>query len=101
MVLLFIQVVFGRWLIEGYPKVILFDIGSAMFKLDDWKQEIWTTAHIGIPWADREAMDAVLFGFMTAHFMDEVWMASMYKVVIRWLIMLDWCICVIYFNILV
>lgn len=32
-----IQVTYGRWLIDGYPKVVLFDIGSAAWKLDQWK----------------------------------------------------------------
>ena len=66
------QVVYGRWLIDGYPKVVLFDIASALWKVDDWKQEIWDTSHIGIPWVDQEATDAVAFGFLTAIFLTEV-----------------------------
>lgn len=31
---------FGRWLIDGYPNVVLFDIGSAAWKLDQWKHEV-------------------------------------------------------------
>lgn len=34
------KVVYGRWLIDGYPKVVLFDIGSAAWKLDTWKHEV-------------------------------------------------------------
>ena len=34
------RVVYGRWLIDGYPKVLLFDIGSAAWKLDNWKHEV-------------------------------------------------------------
>lgn len=64
--------VYGRWLIDGYPKVVLFDISTALWKVDDWKQEIWDTSHIGIPWVDQEATDAVAFGFMTAIFLMEV-----------------------------
>jgi len=66
------KVVCGRWLIEGSPKVVLFDIASSLWKVDDWKQEIWDTSHIGIPWVDQEATDAVAFGFMTAIFLTEV-----------------------------
>ena len=29
---------FTRWLVEGNPQVILFDIGSAAYKLDEFKQ---------------------------------------------------------------
>jgi len=34
------RVIYGRWLIDGYPKVVLFDIGSAAWKLDAWKHEV-------------------------------------------------------------
>ena len=66
------QVVYGRWLIDGYPRVVLFDIGSAAWKLDEWKKEIWESSRIGIPLQDREANDAVIFGFLTAWFLSEV-----------------------------
>jgi len=33
-----IKVWFGHWLIEGSPNVVLFDIGSAAWKLDEWKK---------------------------------------------------------------
>jgi len=65
-------VVYGRWLIDGYPQVILFDIATSLWKVDDWKQEIWDTSHIGVPWVDHEATDAVSFGFLTAIFLTEV-----------------------------
>ncbi len=42
-----VKVVFGNWLIEGYPQVILFDIKSAAYKLDQWKREFWECCHIG------------------------------------------------------
>ncbi|CAC5409044.1 GYS [Mytilus coruscus] len=66
-----IKVYFGRWLIDGYPKVILFDIGSAAWKLDEFKHELWEKANIGIPWHDRESNDAVIFGALVAWFIGE------------------------------
>ncbi|OWF47958.1 glycogen [starch] synthase [Mizuhopecten yessoensis] len=66
-----IKVYFGRWLIEGYPKVVLFDIGSAAWKLDEFKHELWEKANIGIPWHDRESNDAVIFGALVAWFIGE------------------------------
>ncbi|XP_041367402.1 glycogen [starch] synthase-like [Gigantopelta aegis] len=66
-----IKVYFGRWLIDGYPKVILFDIGSAAWKLDEFKHELWKACSIGIPWHDREANDAVIFGALVAWFIEE------------------------------
>lgn len=41
------QVIYGHWLIEGYPTVLLFDIGSAAWKLDEWKHDFWNTTNIG------------------------------------------------------
>ncbi|XP_033751719.1 glycogen [starch] synthase-like [Pecten maximus] len=66
-----IKVYFGRWLIEGYPKVVLFDIGSAAWKLDEFKHELWEKANIGVPWHDRESNDAVIFGALVAWFIGE------------------------------
>ncbi|CAF0920308.1 unnamed protein product [Rotaria sordida] len=58
-----IHVVTGNWLIEGFPQVVLFDIGSAIHRLDDWKGDFFRHARIGIPYHDREANDALVFGF--------------------------------------
>ncbi|KAK3095937.1 hypothetical protein FSP39_021056 [Pinctada imbricata] len=66
-----IRVFFGRWLIDGYPKVILFDIGSAAWKLDEFKKEMWEKSSIGVPWHDREANDAIIFGALVAWFVGE------------------------------
>ena len=67
-----VQVTYGRWLIDGYPKVVLFDIGSGAWKLDTWKNELWSTSHIGIPWHDRESNDSVILGYMVAMFIQKV-----------------------------
>ncbi|NXP36641.1 GYS2 protein, partial [Leiothrix lutea] len=66
------QVFFGRWLIEGSPYVLLFDIGSAAWNLDKWKGEFWEVSNIGIPFHDQEANDAVIFGSLTAWFLKEL-----------------------------
>ncbi|XP_063785468.1 glycogen [starch] synthase, liver [Pseudophryne corroboree] len=66
------QVYFGRWLIEGNPYVVLFDISSAAWNLDRWKGEFWDACSVGIPFQDREANDALLFGSLTAWFLKEL-----------------------------
>ncbi|XP_075066910.1 glycogen [starch] synthase, liver [Mixophyes fleayi] len=66
------QVYFGRWLIEGNPYVVLFDISSAAWNLDRWKGEFWDACNVGIPFQDREANDALLFGSLTAWFLKEL-----------------------------
>uniref|UniRef100_A0A7R9K086 Glycogen [starch] synthase n=1 Tax=Timema genevievae TaxID=629358 RepID=A0A7R9K086_TIMGE len=61
----------GTWLVDGNPQVILFDIGSAAWKLDEYKQELWSTCSLGIPHLDIEANDAVILGYQMAHFIAE------------------------------
>ncbi|KAJ3583696.1 hypothetical protein NHX12_015810 [Muraenolepis orangiensis] len=65
------KVYFGRWLIEGSPYVVLIDVAFTAWSLDRWKSELWETLSIGVPWFDREANDAVLFGFLTAWLLGE------------------------------
>ncbi|XP_023672546.1 glycogen [starch] synthase, liver [Paramormyrops kingsleyae] len=66
------QVHFGRWLIEGSPYVVLFDIGAAAWNLDRWKGELWDTCGISLPFHDREANDSLIFGSMVAWFFKEL-----------------------------
>lgn len=70
--MLMLQVHFGRWLIEGSPYVILFDIGSAAWNLDRWKGDLWETCNIGLPYHDREANDSLILGSLIAWFFREV-----------------------------
>lgn len=66
-----IRVIYGRWLIDGYPQVILFDIGSASYKLDEWKHDLFEVSNIGIPWHDRESNDSIIFGYCVQWFLEE------------------------------
>lgn len=66
------QVHFGRWLIEGSPYVVLFDISSSAWNLDRWKGDFWEACGVGIPHHDREANDMLIFGSLTAWFLKEV-----------------------------
>uniref|UniRef100_A0A8C6V5B1 Glycogen [starch] synthase n=1 Tax=Neogobius melanostomus TaxID=47308 RepID=A0A8C6V5B1_9GOBI len=66
------QVHCGRWLIEGSPYVILFDIASAAWNLDRWKGDLWHSCHIGLPYHDREANDALIMGALIAWFFKEL-----------------------------
>lgn len=62
----------GTWLVDGNPQLILFDIGSAAWKLDEYKQELWEKTGVGIPHLDVETNDAVILGYMVAAFIAEV-----------------------------
>lgn len=66
------KIVTGTWLVDGNPQVILFDIGSGAWKLDQYKQELWEKANLGIPHPDIEANDAIILGFMICEFLTEV-----------------------------
>lgn len=61
----------GRWLVDGNPQIILFDIGSGAWKLDEFRQELWEKCNVGIPHLDIESNDATILGYMIAHFIGE------------------------------
>ncbi|XP_056645337.1 glycogen [starch] synthase [Diorhabda carinulata] len=63
------RVITGRWLVDGNPQIILFDIGSAAWKLDEYKQELWEKTNIGVPHLDIEANDAIILGCMVVEFL--------------------------------
>ncbi len=52
----------GRWLVEGNPQIILFDVGSAASKMNEFKQEMFEKAGIGVPHEDIECNDVSIFG---------------------------------------
>jgi len=66
-----IQYVYGRWLIEGAPRVILFDTGTAYKHLDEWRADLWNIAGIPAPPADSETNEAIVFGYLIAWFLGE------------------------------
>lgn len=61
----------GRWLVDGNPQIILFDIGSAAWRMDEFKNELWATTGIGVPHLDIETNDAIILGYMVATFIAE------------------------------
>jgi glycogen(starch) synthase len=67
-----ITYVYGRWLIEGAPRVLLFDTKSGYKHLDEWKGDLWSAAMIPCPPGDDEMNEAVVFGYLVAWFLGEV-----------------------------
>jgi glycogen(starch) synthase len=63
---------FGRWLVEGHPRVLLFDLGSAYRQLNDWKYLLWQDFGIGTPSDDPETNDAVVFGNLVVQLLTEL-----------------------------
>ncbi|CAH7669513.1 family 3 glycosyltransferase [Phakopsora pachyrhizi] len=66
-----VKYLYGRWLIEGGPKVLLFDTGSMLSRLDEWKADLWNLAGIPTPPNDTETNDTIIFGYLVAWFMGE------------------------------
>lgn len=67
-----VKYLYGRWLIEGAPKVLLFDVGSVYHRLDEWKGDLWNLAGIPTPPGDTETNETVIFGYLVAWFLSEV-----------------------------
>lgn len=66
-----IKTMYGRWLIDGAPRVLLFDTGTGYYKLDEWKGDLWSTAGIPSPPDDHETNEAIVFGYLIAWFLGE------------------------------
>lgn len=67
-----IKTLYGRWLIDGAPRVLLFDTSTGYYKLDEWKGDLWSTAGIPSPPDDSETNEAIVFGYLIAWFLGEV-----------------------------
>ena len=67
-----IGLVYGRWLIEGAPRILLIDTKTGYGWLDEWKADLWNTAGIPSPPGDEETNEAVVFGYLVAWFLGEV-----------------------------
>eukprot|EP00834_Sanchytrium_tribonematis_P006738 NODE_527_length_6442_cov_0.831941.p1 type:complete len:631 gc:universal NODE_527_length_6442_cov_0.831941:2757-4649(+) len=66
-----VHILTGKWLIDGSPNVILFDLGSSWHRLNQWKQELWDIGSIPSYDHDTEQNNAIVFGFLTAWFLSE------------------------------
>lgn len=67
-----IELVYGRWLIEGAPRVLLINTGTGYQYLNEWKADLWNTSGIPSPDADHETNEAIVFGYLVAWFLGEV-----------------------------
>lgn len=67
-----VKYLYGRWLVEGSPYVLLFDTDSVLNKLDEWKGDLWRSAGIPSPPHDTETNGAILFGYLVTWFLGEL-----------------------------
>jgi len=66
-----IGILYGRWLIEGAPRVLLIDTKTAYHYMDEWKSDLWNVASIPSPPGDDETNEAIVFGYLVAWFLGE------------------------------
>ncbi|SPN97596.1 probable glycogen synthase [Cephalotrichum gorgonifer] len=66
-----IRMVYGRWLVEGAPRVLLFDTSTGYKFLNEWKSDLWNVASIPSPPDDAETNEAIVFGYLVAWFLGE------------------------------
>lgn len=67
-----VKILYGKWLIEGAPNVLLFDTGSQYSRLDEWKGDLWNLAGIPTPPNDHETNETIVFGYLVAWFVGDV-----------------------------
>ncbi|CAI4212418.1 unnamed protein product [Parascedosporium putredinis] len=77
-----IRAVYGRWLIDGNPRVLLIDVKAAQDKyLEQWKQEFEKASGVTLP-VDDESDDALVFGRLVTWFFKEFLAEAKKKAVI-------------------
>ena len=67
-----VKLSFGKWLIDGSPSVILFDLEVMLHRLNEWKCDLWNLSKIPCPSNDQEMNDAVIFGYLIEWFLGLV-----------------------------
>jgi len=67
-----IELMYGRWLIEGAPRVLLINTSTGYRWLNEWKGDLWSAAGIPSPESDHETNEAIVFGYLVAWFLGEV-----------------------------
>ncbi|KIJ37583.1 glycosyltransferase family 3 protein [Sphaerobolus stellatus SS14] len=77
-----VKCLYGRWLIEGAPKVLLFDTASMYHRLDEWKSDLWNLAGIPTPPNDHETNETIIYGYLVAWFLGEYVARQLTKAVV-------------------
>lgn len=63
---------YGRWLVPGKPRVLLFDYRSRFSEIDRDKYFLWTDNNISTPPTDYQLNDTIAFGFILSEFFAEL-----------------------------
>ncbi|KAH7097006.1 glycogen synthase [Auriculariales sp. MPI-PUGE-AT-0066] len=62
---------YGRWLVDGSPQVVVFDLGSQYHRVAEWRADLYNASSIPTPEDDGETNDATVFGHMVSWFLGE------------------------------
>jgi glycogen(starch) synthase len=61
---------YGRWLVTGHPRVLLFDFFAAFDRLNEFRAAFWSDCGIHYPDGDNETNDCIAFGYLVAAFFE-------------------------------
>lgn len=64
--------VYGTWLVDGSPSVILLDTSSCRHMTDDIICHLSRGVSLPIDRSDQELMDAIIFGYMVYRLLEKV-----------------------------
>lgn len=67
-----VKTFYGRWLIDGDPRVLLMDVEAAYPFFDEWKHDFENISGILLPSDDDKTNDAITFGYLVTRFFREV-----------------------------
>jgi len=63
---------FGRWLVEGSPRVLLLDVKAGFQFFDEWREDFLAQTGVALPLDDEMSSDALVFGYLVTWFLAEV-----------------------------
>ncbi|KAJ3343001.1 hypothetical protein HDU93_000171 [Gonapodya sp. JEL0774] len=66
-----VRITYGRWLVEGGPAVILFDVASAHNRTAEWKTDLESHLSVSFPADDYDTNEAIAFGYLVSWFFEE------------------------------
>ena len=82
-----VKTFFGKWLIEGSPRVLLLDMKAANKFADEWKRKFESKTGIKLPQDDEMSNDALVFGYLTTWFLREVRGNVSFEICQGWIIL--------------
>src|SRR5262249_28075821 len=66
---------FGKWLVQGYPRAILFELkppANSSWSLNDMRHQLFLQYGLGVPDSDVETHGSIVFGFQVYTFFREL-----------------------------